>query len=47
MSSCRMTWQEVRESGEKPSSAATRRVGMWVGWGVAVKGGVEERGGRE
>jgi hypothetical protein len=27
----RMAWHEVRESGDRPSSAATRRVGMWVG----------------
>jgi hypothetical protein len=29
-SSGKIAWHEVRESGERPSSTTTRRVGMWV-----------------
>ena len=41
----RTAGHEVRESGERPSSAPTSRVGMWVGWGGWQSRGVWAREG--
>jgi hypothetical protein len=46
-SSCKMVGYEVRDSGERPSSAPTRWVGMCEGKAGGNQGGVDECGGCE